>query len=180
MRADGADAFFCGRTEALLAGADFVADRRRVRAPPSLVAAGRSWGSSAAATDSSTRPTLAAAEVRLPAACRSAADSPSSSFIPPRYQQATSNAPPSTARPNLAVATTDRRPLRPPSASEEGRVRAAFRHSRKSDRDGALRNRQWSRARRATRNRPRTCHQMRRTRRLTEPRRRRGDEGGGH
>ncbi len=58
----------------LLAGADV--------APPAVVA-DRGPRSNDSATDSSTRPTVAAADLRLSAACRRAMASPSRSFIPP-------------------------------------------------------------------------------------------------
>lgn len=88
MRADGAATFFFGRAGAFVAGAlVLLAGERPVLAPPPRVVANGCSGSRAAATASSTRPTPAAAEVRLPAACLRAADSPSSSLMPPRYQQ---------------------------------------------------------------------------------------------
>ena len=91
-----AGAVFLAGAAVLLAGADFLADPDFL-APDLLAAAdvaaveARRSGSRDAATDSSTRPTVVAAVLKLSAACRRAIASPSRSFIRSPYQPAPAN-----------------------------------------------------------------------------------------
>lgn len=80
MRRDELVAFFRGLADAALLVSGLAAAARLGVGLRRLVAPGRSSGSRAAATDSSTRRTPAAAEVRFAAACRRAEDRASSSL----------------------------------------------------------------------------------------------------